>query len=120
MPSQFFLYECEGPPPSPPLHLLSTQVPVWQSALVSHAAAASHVPSLHSRPSLHSPAPSQAWPHSLVPCLDLSWQPGKSGGHSSLATQRAGASAPEYANGSAVLVSLATNSIGFAFEPNES
>src|SRR5450432_2829500 len=122
-PIQFFLKACEVtlPPSSPTLHFFSTHMPDSQSAFVSQLGAASHVPSLHSKPSLHSVELSQATPQSLLPrILEPLAQPGKSGGHSSLASQRTGASAPGYAGGAAELVSLVVNSIGLAFEPKES
>src|SRR5450631_3066362 len=122
-PSQFFLKACDValPASSPTLHFLSTHEPDSQSAFVSQAGAASQVPSLHSKPSLHSVELSQATPQSLLPrALELRAQPGNSGGHSSLGSQRTGASAPGYAGGASVLVSLVVNSIGLAFEPKES
>src|SRR6187402_285061 len=93
-PIQFFL-NLEAPPLSlaPTLHLFSTHEPDSQSASFSHAGADSHVPSLHMRPSLHSIELSQATPQSLLPRTEPP-QPGKFGGHSSLATQRAGACSP--------------------------
>src|SRR6187402_2142469 len=93
-PIQFFLNF--APPllsPAPTLHLLSTHEPESQSASFSQAGAASHVPSLHIRPSLHSIELSQATPQSLLPRTEPP-QPGKFGGHSSLATQRVGACSP--------------------------
>src|SRR3954451_23567217 len=90
-PIQFFLYWLgPAPPPSPVLHLLSLHTPESQSALVSQLGAASQVPSPHCRPSLHSVELSQGSPQALWPCLAAE-QPGKSGGHSPFAMQRAGA-----------------------------
>src|SRR6188768_1717420 len=93
-PSQFFLNLLEAAAPSGGLHLLSLQVPDSQSALVSQLGAASQVPSLHCKPSLHSVELSHAWPQSLLPCFTPAPQPGKSGGHSPFAIQRAGAGSP--------------------------
>src|SRR4051794_40596105 len=92
-PIQFFLYGAVAGPSSA-LHLLSTHEPEVQSASVSQAGAAAHTPSSHSKPSLHSTEASQEVPASLLPCFAPPPQPGKSGGHSSLATQRAGAASP--------------------------
>src|SRR6478752_1483011 len=93
-PSQFFLYLLLGALPSPGLHLLSVHSPDSQSALVSQLGGVSQVPSLpHAKPCLHSVEFSHGSPQALCPCT-VPEQPGKSGGHSSFATQRAGGASP--------------------------
>src|SRR5687768_11492261 len=95
-PSQFFLNCPAAPGTSLTMsHLPSVQTPVVQSESLSHEGAAWHVPSSQSRPALHSVEFAQEAPQSAPPRAPSFFsppQPGKSGGHSSFAAQRAGAS----------------------------
>src|SRR5687767_3863476 len=109
MPIQFFLYGAVGADASQGRsHEPLTQSPVSQSAFVSQLGAVWHVPS-HSSPDLHSVELLHSAPQSLLPRAHSSGffspQPGKSGGQSPLASQRAGGSSSPNDGGSAATVS---------------
>src|SRR5689334_8009770 len=87
-------------------HRPSTQAPTEQSALVLQLGACSQVPSVQSRPSLHSLELLQVPPQSTLPrAAPFFPQPGKFGGQSSFAEQRAGGFASAKCGASSAVVS---------------
>src|SRR5688572_17211261 len=107
IPNQFFLNGAVGVLASQGRsHEPLTQSPVSQSLLVSQLGAVWHVAS-HRRPDLHSVELLHSSPQSLLPRAHSSGffspQPGKSGGQSPVASQRAGGSPSEKDGGSAAV-----------------